>query len=81
MADFRKIQFIICANDKRELEECRYYINRLSIPDGMRIDITVIEHAVSMAAGYNYGMAQSDANTGFIFIRIPALLIQGCLRP
>ncbi len=80
MADFRKIQFIICANDKRELEECRYYINRLSIPDGMRIDITVIEHAVSMAAGYNYGMAQSDAKYRIYLHQDTCLIDTGMLK-
>ncbi len=37
MADSSKIQFIICANDRRELEECTYYIRRLCIPQGMKI--------------------------------------------
>lgn len=56
-----KIQFIICANERRELEECRFYIGRLHIPEGMQVDITVVEHAASMAAGYNCGMQRSDA--------------------
>ena len=61
MSNSDKIQFIICTNDKRELEECQFYIKRLRIPKGMQIEITVIEHAVSMASGYNWGMRQSDA--------------------
>lgn len=61
MNNSKKIQFIICANDDRELEECRFYIGRLYIPQDMQIEITVVEHAASMAAGYNYGMQRSDA--------------------
>lgn len=56
-----KVQFILCVNDKRELEECKFYVGRLHIPEGMQMDLTVVEHAVSMASGYNYGMKQSDA--------------------
>ena len=61
MSNSDKIQFIICANNKRELEECKFYIRRLHVPKGKQIDITVMEHAGSMTAGYNLGMRQSDA--------------------
>ena len=61
MGDQGKIQFILCVNDKRELEESKFYISRLLVPERMRTELTVIEGASSMAAGYNCGMAQSDA--------------------
>lgn len=61
MNDPDKVQFIICANDARKLEECRFYIERLHIPEGVKTEITIIDHAVSMASGYNFGMRQSDA--------------------
>ena len=79
MADSSKIQFIICANDRRELEECTYYIRRLCIPQGMQIEITVIEGASSMASGYNCGMAQSNAQYRIYLHQDTCLIYTGLL--
>lgn len=59
--DYKKICFIICANDDRCVEECLYYINNLVIPEGYTIDCITIADAVSMTSGYNEGMAATDA--------------------
>ncbi len=57
----RKIAFIICSNDKQETEECLFYLKNLKIPKGYSIEIIPVYNAVSMAAGYNTGMRQSNA--------------------
>ncbi len=55
------VDFIICSNDDDELNEAIYYINRLYIPDGVRVDLLSIEGAKSMCAGNNEGMRASKA--------------------
>ncbi len=61
MPDSKKVQFIICATDQRELEECRFYISKLQLPQGIQIDVTEVFGAESMTEGYNAGMCRSDA--------------------
>lgn len=56
-----KISFIICTNQPNYLEECRRYIQELTIPDGYSIEIIPITGASSMTAGYNQGIQQTDA--------------------
>lgn len=60
-SDEKTIAFIICINDADAYAECRYYIDRLKLPDGFQKDIITIEDAPSMAAGYNAGMESSNA--------------------
>ncbi len=57
----KKIAFIICVNDADIFGECRYYLDRLELPDGFEKDMITITDAPSMAAGYNAGMRHSDA--------------------
>lgn len=57
----KKIAFIICVNDMLAYTECRYYLDRLRIPEGYETDVVTIEEAPSMAAGYNAGMLSTDA--------------------
>lgn len=57
----KKFCFIICVNNQRYLEECVYYINHLYIPKGYEIDVLTIFDAVSITAGYNAGMQESNA--------------------
>lgn len=59
--DEKKIAFIICVNDEKEFDECRYYLERLFVPEGYHIDVISVREAPSMAAGYNAGMKSSDA--------------------
>jgi len=59
--DKQKIAFITCVNDEAEYAECRYYLDRLHIPEGYFADKICIQKAPSMAAGYNAGMKDSDA--------------------
>ena len=56
-----KFCFIICANDETYLEECLWYINRLSMPEGFERETLVIRNASSMTNGYNQAMGKSDA--------------------
>lgn len=57
----KKICFILCSNDKFLAGECELYIRQLLIPDGYEVDVIIVEEADSMCAGYNEGMAASDA--------------------
>lgn len=59
--DEKKIVFIVCVNDEVYFEECRYYINRLEIPRGYKIEVLALREADSMCSAYNYGMRSSDA--------------------
>ncbi|MCR5178418.1 MAG: glycosyltransferase family protein [Lachnospiraceae bacterium] len=53
--------FIICTNNERYLEECRFYIDKLQVPEGMTVKVIPIRHAKSMTAGYNEAMYASNA--------------------
>lgn len=57
----KQIAFITCVNDEEEYAECRYYLERLFVPEGYSTDIISIQEAPSMAAGYNAAMKSSDA--------------------
>lgn len=59
--DNKKIDIIVCGNNKEYLDEQRKYIENLIIPNGMQLDILVVEGAKSMTSGYNEGMASSNA--------------------
>ena len=59
--DNKKIDIIVCGNNKEYLDEQRKYIENLIIPNGMQLDILVVEGAKSMTSGYNEGMANGDA--------------------
>lgn len=56
-----KFCFIICANKEGFLEECLWYIDQLSVPEGYECERMVIRDAKSMASGYNMAMTKSDA--------------------
>lgn len=57
----KKICFIVCANNDRQLQECLLYINLLTIPKGYEIEVLAVNGAESMAKGYNEAMNASDA--------------------
>lgn len=56
-----KIAFIICVNNKLYFQECNFYIQRLTVPTGMEIEVIGIQEAESMCAAYNAGMKSTDA--------------------
>lgn len=56
-----EICFIICTNNQVYAQECIYYIDQLTIPEGCRIDILTVEEARSLTAGYNEAMRYSRA--------------------
>ncbi|MFP3153751.1 glycosyltransferase family protein [Lachnospiraceae bacterium ZAX-1] len=79
--DEMEIAFIVCVNNEDYYEECQYYINRLHVPDGYRIDIISIWDATSIAEAYNEAMESSDAKYKIylhqdVFIVEPTALIQ-----
>ncbi len=57
----QKFCFIICANNESYLDECLWYIDRLSVPDGFEKETIVVRDASSMTSGYNQAMKQSEA--------------------
>lgn len=57
----KKICFIICTNDERQLQECILYIDLLDVPKGFETEILTVRGAESMTKGYNEAMNASDA--------------------
>ena len=56
--DERQIAFIICVNDEAEYAECRYYLDRLEVPEGYHVDVISIRGASSGASGYKVYLHQ-----------------------
>lgn len=56
-----EIAFVICTNDDTELEEAKYYINRLLVPDGCTVSVLAIYDAPSICSGYNEAIECSEA--------------------
>ena len=56
-----KLSFIICSNDINELEETKYFINRLYVPEGITVEVIEVRNAASICAGYNEGMQSTSA--------------------
>ncbi len=59
--DDSEIAFIVCTNERDYMDECRYYIESLYIPEGMKVSIIEIEDSKSMTSGYNQAMYNSKA--------------------
>lgn len=59
--DDRKIAFITCVRDVHVYAEAKLYLEHLAVPEGMQVEYIPVFGAVSMAAGYNTGMQQTDA--------------------
>ena len=57
----QKIAFIICVNNEKYMDECRYYISKLDIPEGFETDIIEVREADSITSGYQAAMESSDA--------------------
>lgn len=55
------IAFIVCTNDKDCMDECKFYIEQLYVPEGMEASIITLDRAESMTSGYNEVMKFSDA--------------------
>jgi hypothetical protein len=43
------------------MEECRFYIDRLRVPEGMTTEVLQVENPKSMTTGYQEAMVSSDA--------------------
>lgn len=59
--DAQKVAFITCVNDREAYAECRLYLEHVQLPSDFTAEYFPIEHAPSMAAGYNQAMKQSTA--------------------
>lgn len=59
--DHKKICFIMCTNHALYEKECISYIQKLHIPKGFQMEVLTVKDALSMTAGYNEAMSQSDA--------------------
>ncbi len=59
--DDHRVAFIVCVDNVQYYEECRWYIERLYVPDGFVTDIICITGAESIAEAYNSAMESSDA--------------------
>lgn len=57
----RQFCFIMCTNREDYREEALLYISLLRVPEGYETQVLTVEQAASMTAGYNEGMAASDA--------------------
>lgn len=57
----KKICFIMCSNDKIQADECRLYIEQLSVPANYEVEVLVVTEAKSMTSGYNEAMNVSNA--------------------
>lgn len=57
----KKISFIICTNDEFYMNECRFYLDELIVPEGYEMDIIEVTDAISMTSGCNTGMRRTDA--------------------
>ncbi|MGE7602752.1 glycosyltransferase family protein [Peribacillus sp. NPDC097675] len=56
-----KVCFISCVNDEAKYTECVQHIQDLTVPSHLEIELLPIRGSVSMAAGYNEAMNQTDA--------------------
>lgn len=51
----------MCTNHALYEKECISYIQKLHIPKGFQMEVLTVKDALSMTAGYNEAMSQSDA--------------------
>ena len=56
-----EIVFVICTNDDDYLDECRYYIEKLRMPEGVSVSVVPIRNPQSMTSGYNDALKQAKA--------------------
>lgn len=59
--DENKIAFISCVNNEKQYNEALYCISKLQVPPGFNVQCVAVRGAISMAAGYNTGMLETDA--------------------
>ena len=59
--DENKICFITAVNDDAKYKDCKAYIDKLTVPEGMSIECKTIYDGKSMTSAYNQAMLTSDA--------------------
>lgn len=73
--DEHKIAIITCVNDRRMYDEAVLYLEQLTVPEGMELELVSVEEACSMASGYNEAMYSTDARYK-VYIHQDVLLIR-----
>ena len=61
MSRKERVAFVICTNNELWFAECKKYIERLKIPEGIQVEIVPVRDASGMANGYNLGRTGNDA--------------------
>ena len=61
MINDHKICFITCVNDEDTYEKCLDFLKRLIVPPNIAVEYKAVRGALSMCAGYNTAMTESDA--------------------
>lgn len=61
VVDSKRIDFGICVNNDIYFDECKWYIERLIVPDGFKVGIFPLRGAESIAQAYNDFMNESKA--------------------
>ena len=61
LLDAHKVAFITCVNSEDWYEECRLYLEHLTVPAGMSAEVLPVRNAGSMCAGYEMARRQSNA--------------------
>lgn len=61
MTDEKLIGFCICTNDDEMFEDCKWYLDRLIVPDGYKMEVVPVRNASGMCEGYNSFMEKSNA--------------------
>ena len=59
--DNKKIAIITCVNNEALYNESLLYIEHLTVPEDMKIELIEVQQAKSMASGYREAMESSDA--------------------
>jgi hypothetical protein len=56
-----KIAFIYLYNDQRQLDESLDHLSKLTIPEGIEVEVIKLDGQTSMCSGYNKAMKMTDA--------------------
>lgn len=78
--DKKKICFISCVSNKNTYEKCLSYLDKLVIPEGMKVERICIEDAKALTEGYNRAMKQSNAKYKVYIHQDTFILYEGFLQ-
>ena len=61
MTNDNKISFVTCVNNETIYEKCLDFLNKLIVPPNITVEYKAVRDAVSMCAGYNKAIMESNA--------------------